>query len=301
MSQVSSRSIMFFAGLILALSSISFLINSLFYNYPGNNYFPEGIPYLALTLILMNLGLFLYFPQRSKFIQAGRELIYLFMVMSVVAIATNAVQLTPFPAIDHYIVSFEKHLSIHMEKILIWTDNHPHFKYVLGKIYDTLPYQMSILPMLIIITCRFHLIREYYFYMLSTVLIGFVIYYFFPTTAPASVINSPLFSPEQIDTGLKFKQIHHYINPTTNEGGLIALPSFHTIWAILCVNLLREWPIPYFMLMIINVLLISSCVLLGWHYVTDIVAALIILLISHLLLKYCSCDRSPFTSYDLKS
>ncbi|CAM2756254.1 Uncharacterised protein [Legionella steigerwaltii] len=292
MSQVSSRSIIIFTGLILALSSFAFLINHFFYGYPGNNYFPEGIPGLIVTLILLNLGLVLYFPPGNKYRYAGRELIYFFIVMSVVAIATNAVQLTPFPIVDPYIIRFEEHLNIQMEKILVWTNNHPYFKYVLGIIYDSLTYQMSILPLLIIFTCRFHLIREYYFYLLSTVLIGFIVYYFFPTTAPASIISSPLFSAEQIDTGLKFRQIHHYINPTTNEGGLIALPSFHTIWAILCVNLLKEWPIPCFLLLIINLLLIASCVLLGWHYLTDIVGALIILFISYCLLKYCSQEQS---------
>lgn len=289
MGQVSSRSIILLSGLILALSSIILLINHFFYKYPGNNYFPENIPFLALVLILLNLGLILYFPKDNKIRQIGRELIYFFAIMCVIAFATNAVQLTPFPIIDPFIVLFEeKYMHIYMESIVAWTHNHPQFKYLLGIVYDSLPYQMSILPVLIIITCRFHRIREYYFYLLCTALIGFGFYYFFPTTAPASVTNSPFFSPEQISTGFKFKQIHHYINPTTNEGGLIALPSFHAIWAILCVNLLREWPIPCVLLSIINLFLIASCVLLGWHYLIDIIGGFIVLWISYYLCRYCS-------------
>ncbi|MCW8443819.1 phosphatase PAP2 family protein [Fluoribacter gormanii] len=288
MYQVSSRSIVILSSLVLILSSIVFSINHFFYKYPGNNYFPEGIPFLALVLILLNLGLVLYFPKDNKIRQVGRELIYFFSLMCIIAIATNAVQLTPFPIIDPLINTLEECMDIRMEAILAWTHNHQKFKYLLGVIYDSLTYQMSILPLLIIITCRFHLIREYYFYMLSTVLIGFTFYYFFPTTAPASIINSPFFSPEQIDTGLKFRQIHHYINPTTNEGGLIAFPSFHAIWAILCVNLLREWPIACILLFIINLFLIASCVLLGWHYLVDIIGGFIVLLLSYCLLKYCS-------------
>ncbi|HHT0591906.1 TPA: phosphatase PAP2 family protein [Legionella anisa] len=289
MGQVSSRSIIFLSGLILAFSSIIFLINYFFYQYPGNNYFPENIPFLALVLILLNLGLHLYFPQDNKIRQVGRELIYYFAIMSVIALATNAVQLTPFPIIDPFIVMFEEnYMNVYMESIVSWTHNHPQFKYLLGVIYDSLPYQMSILPVLIIITCRFHLIREYYFYMLCTVLIGFGFYYFFPTVAPASVTNSPFFLPEQIATGFKFNQIHNHINPTTNEGGLIALPSFHVIWAILCVNLLREWTIPCILLSIINLFLIASCVLLGWHYLIDVIGGFIVLYISYCFLKHCT-------------
>jgi membrane-associated phospholipid phosphatase len=149
---------------------------------------------------------------------------------------------------------------------------------------------MCILPLFVIFTGRFYLIRKYYFYLLCTALIGFGFYYFFPTTAPASVFNHSLFFQEQIDTGLKFKQIHQFMSPTTNNGGLIALPSFHMIWAILCVNLIKKWTIPYVVLSIVNLLLISSCVLLGWHYITDIVGGLIVLLISYYLFKHSQIE-----------
>lgn len=288
MKQILSRSIIFLAGLLFALSLIVLLINYFFYKYPGNTFFPDGIPLLVITLILFSIGSNLCFSKGSKIRQIGPELLYFVTVMSLIALASNAVQLTPFPPIDKHIVALERHLHIHMESILAWTNNHLEFRNLLARIYDSLDYQMSILPLLIIITCRFHLIREYYFLLLCTTLIGFGFYYFFPTTAPASIINSPFFFPEQVDTSLKFRQIHHHINPTTNEGGLIALPSFHVIWAILCVNLLREWMIPCILLIVINLLLIASCVLLGWHYLTDIVGAFIVLSISYAFLRWCS-------------
>ncbi|HAT8115747.1 TPA: PAP2 family protein, partial [Legionella pneumophila] len=159
-----------------------------------------------------------------------------------------------------------------------------HFKYLLAVIYDTLPYQMSIIPLCVIVSGRFYILKDYYFLLLCTTLMGFSYYYFFPTTAPASELQSSLFAPEQIATGLKFHQIHNHIQPTTIEGGLIALPSFHTIWAILCVYLIKDWFIPCLLLSIINVLLILSCVLLGWHYPIDILAAIILVGLSYYLL-----------------
>ncbi|KTC78693.1 phosphatase PAP2 family protein [Legionella cincinnatiensis] len=292
MNQISSRSINILAGLILVLSSLAFLINHYFFKYRGNNYFPEGIPFLATVLFLFNLGLMLYFKKGSKFRQVGRELLYLFGVMSLIAIATNAVQLTPFSPIDPSIVDVENYLHFPMESVVAWTNNHPKFKYLLGVTYDSLTYQMSILPLFVIFTCHFHLVREYYFYLLCTTLIGFSFYYFFPTTAPASVLNSTLFSISQIATGLKFEQIHHYINPTTNDGGLIALPSFHAIWAILCVNLVRDWKILWIILSVINLFLIASCVLLGWHYITDIIGSFIVLWISYYFFKQCKTENN---------
>jgi hypothetical protein len=288
MRQVPSRCILLFSGLILFLSFFIFLINDFVYQFPGNNFFPEHVPAIALLLIFFNMGLALCFPQHSKFCLIGRELFYFFCVMCLIAFATNAIQLTPFPPIDPLIVTWEMKIHLNMNTIVGWTNSHPEFKQLLRLIYDYLTYQMSLIPLLIIFTCRVHLLREYYFLLLSTLLIGFGFYYFFPTTAPASIMDSSLFSWDQIATGLKFQQIHEHIQPTTNEGGLIALPSFHAIWAILCVNLLKEWKFLCFLLSLINLLLISSCVLLGWHYLTDILGSIVVLLISYYLMNKCS-------------
>ncbi|MGC1182482.1 phosphatase PAP2 family protein [Legionella sp.] len=293
MPQISSRCIKLLSGFILLLCCFIFLINNFIYQFPGNNFFPENIPLMAVLLILVNLGLRLSFTKGSNLCLIGKELLYFFSVMVIIALATNAVQLTPFPTIDHEIVALEKQVHVNISEIVNWTNNQPLFKNLLRVIYDTLPYQMSILPLMVIFTCRFYLLREYYFLLLSTTLFGFGFYYFFPTTAPASVIDPTLFSVDQIATGLKFSQIHHYIEPTTNDGGLIALPSFHAIWAILCVNLLREWIIPCIILAVINVFLIASCVLLGWHYCTDLVGSIIVLLISYYFLNYCHSRSSP--------
>jgi hypothetical protein len=288
MRQVSLHCILLTSGLILFFSFIIFLINEFIFQFPGNNFFPEHVFAIALLLFFLNLGLRLSFPQTSKFCLIGQELFYFFCVMWIIAFATNAVQLTPFPPIDHAIVALEMKIHINMNTIVQWTNSHPQFKNLLRIIYDSLPYQMSIIPLIILFTCRMHLLREYYFLMLSTTLIGFGFYYFFPTTAPASIMDNSLFSLEQIATGLKFNQIHQHIQPTTNEGGLIALPSFHAIWAILCVHLLKEWKILYFILGVINTLLISSCVLLGWHYCMDILGSIILLFICYYFLGKCT-------------
>lgn len=288
MRQVSSRCISSLAGFILFFSFIALFINYFIYQFPGNNYFPDNVVPFGIFLVLLNLGLHLSFAKDSKACQIGNELIYFFVVMAIIAMATNAVQLTPFPIIDQYIVTLEARVGIDTSSIVSWTNAHPQFKALLSTIYDSLAYQMSIIPLLVLFSCRFHLLREYYFLLLCTVLLGFTFYYFFPTAAPASIFNHALFDSSQIATGLKFSELHHHIVPTTNEGGLIALPSFHAIWAILCVNLLREWPIACIVLAVINVMLIASCVLLGWHYSTDILGSLIVLFISYFALKYCS-------------
>lgn len=272
------------ALLLFLLSFIAIGINHRFYHFSANNYFPPNSAILGIILSIFYWGLSLFYGRKSKQSRQGLELIYFFIVMSLIALATNAVQLTPFTPIDPQIIAGESAFHLHLTEILQWTYAHPTLYFILSYTYDSLPYQMSLLPLLLIIINRFSTLKDYYFMLLTTTLIGFSIYYFFPTIAPASAIGGDLFSPYQLATGVKFNQIHHHIPPTTLEGGLIAFPSFHTIWALLCVYILKEWTIPCLLLFVVNALLIASCVLLGWHYVSDILAGFIITFIAYFLL-----------------
>jgi len=216
-----------------------------------------------------------------------KEVMYFFTVTAVLVFATNAAQYTPFPTIDQQIINLEAQWNINISEIIAWTHSHPLLQKVLACTYDTLPLQMCFLPLIVIATMRFHLLSEYYFLLLVSCLLGFTFYYFFPTIAPASMIDSQYFHAEQLATGLKFKQIHHYIQPATLEGGMIAMPSFHAIWAWFCLYLLREWRIAFAVLLPVNLLLVASCVLLGWHYPLDLAGSLIIILIAHSAFYVC--------------
>jgi hypothetical protein len=268
--------ILVLAILIVFLSLTALFVNHAIYRYPANNYFPENTLRIGCSLLLVYFGFFLLIGNKARITLSVLELLRFFAVMCLIALATNTVQLTPFVPIDKKIVQFETFFHFDMSVLLVWMHQHPVMITALGFVYDSLTYQMCILPLFVLAMGRFETLKEYYLLLLWTTLIGFCFYYFYPTTAPASIIHSPYFTPYQMATFLKFNQIHHYIRPTTLEGGLIAFPSFHCIWALLCVYLIKDWPIPCFVLLMFNTLLIASCVLLGWHYPSDILAGIIL-------------------------
>lgn len=276
---------------LIVLSVFGILINYFYYQYPGNNYFPPNTPMIAISLLLMYGGFSLQFGYASRPARLLKEVVYFFLVMVILAFATNAAQYTPFPLIDKQLVIYESTFGINLEAIIAWSHSMPVFKKLLALIYDSLPLQMSYIPLLVIAANRINLIREYYFLLLFSALIGFTFYYFFPTAAPASVIDSPYFSMAQKATGLKFHQIHHYIKPTTLEGGMIALPSFHVIWAWFCLYLLRGWPLAFAIMLPINILLVASCVLLGWHYPVDLLGSLIVIIAAHGFYHIAHCHK----------
>ena len=283
------RQIICLGLLLLLLSIAALLINSTVMHYPGNNYFPPDSAVNILTLILIYAGLCLLFGKNTYWPTLAKEFFFFFLVISLILIATNAIQFTPFDTIDHRILALDASLCIDLNVLLAWVDKKPLFKSILENIYLSLAYQLLLFPLLVIATKRFNYVREFYFLLLISALIGFTFYYFFPTTAPASILTSPFFTEEQRATGLKFLQIHEHIPPTTKDGGMISLPSFHVIWAWFCLYLIRSWKIVFLLLLPINSLLMLSCVLLGWHYALDILGAGFVIIISHVLYWRASC------------
>ena len=269
--------------LVIGLSVIALTLNTCYFHFIGNNYFPETALIAGLMLLLILFGTYLQFNQEHPCFLIIREILFFYVLTATVVLLTNAVQYTPFTPIDSLIVNIESAHSIHMPQIITWTAQHPLLKQCLEFAYASLAYQMILLPLIVIFSRNLKKIRSYYFLILVSALIGFSVYYFYPTTAPASQFQSPFFSDEQRATGIKFNEIHQYLTPSTMQGGMIAFPSFHIIWGWFCLYLSYGYRWLFIGLLPLNGLLFSSCVLLGWHYPLDLVGAAFVILASHLL------------------
>lgn len=277
--------------LLPLFAALIFIVNGLFFHFPGNDYLPAEAYFCLLSLLLMSWGCRLLFDAGHRLVWIVDAVLQTLFMMFLIGLAANAIQLTPFQPIDLQILKIEQGLSIKLQALLEFTKAHPGMKYWLILVYSSLTVQLILLPLLLIVLNQKTLLKEYWFLMFATTLIGFGFYYFFPTLAPASVLEPSLFDEEQLATGLKFRQIHQGIWPSSLSGGLIALPSFHVIWAWIIVYALRPWPWLALIVALINTLLTLSCVLLGWHYPLDILGSLIVLALGYFWLKTASQVR----------
>lgn len=262
-------------------------VNQTFYHYPGNYYFPQETPSVFLILIFIYIGCRLWLGQTSLSAQKALEVIFLFATIALIALGCNAIQYTPFEPIDTHIITWSEWLHLDLATLMQWTNQHPTLLDTMRVLYESIVLQMTYLPLILILCGVFERVREYCFLLLITGLLGYVFYYFYPTTAPASVMQSPHFTTEQYATGIKFYQIHNHINPTTIEGGMIALPSFHVIWAWLCTYLVRDWKYLFVLTGLINLGIVCSCVLLGWHYILDVIGSVVVIGMGHYVYMKC--------------
>lgn len=284
MQFIEMGSLLILGTLTIFLALVILVINFFIFKFSGNNYLPPDAILIFIPLLLIMLGSNLLLSKNNKIFEGSKELLYYFLIMAIIAVATNAIQYTPFSPIDHQLIALEATYGIHIAEIFLWTLQYPFLIKLLNCVYNTLPYQMALCPILVIFFKNNSTVylREYYFLLFITTLLGFSIYYFYPTVGPASSVKGVNFFQEQYATGIKFTEIHQHLTPSTNLGGLIAFPSFHVIWAWLCLYLVRSFRILFGLLFVVNLSLVASCVLLGWHYLVDILGSFIVLLAAHL-------------------
>ena len=266
------------ACVYLVLSLVCFLLNHQLFHFTSIKYYPQNSLQTCLTVILLYLAMYYRFGKESNITQMSKLLLFYFAILALIAMLTTAAQLTPFPLIDKAILAAE---PFDLLTIILWTKQHPWIHTVLFWAYNSLNLEIATLPLLLIIYLKKEYLYEYFIFILYTGLLGFGFYYFYPSNGPATVLNPDYFASYQQAVGVRFTEIHHHIIPSTLEGGLVACPSFHTIWAWLTAYAMRPFPLLYKILLPYNMLIILACVLLGWHYIIDILCGLTILGIAH--------------------
>lgn len=269
-------------GWVMALFGVGLiysLINHWTYQYPGFNYLP--MRWIILSPFVLGLFWVAVYAQDKTPRLALFTLIYTvyFFVFVAFAVMVNGLQYTPFHPIDATLLRWDQKMGFDTVALMRWTAMHPVIKKTFESTYEFLNFEIILIPLLLPWIFSKERVFQLLKMMVIAFLIGTTIYYFFPTAAPVSVLHSAYFLDSEQATALKFYQIHHYLPVTTGDGGLIAFPSFHVIWAILLCYALRGKKILFYPALAINFILILSTLFLGWHYLIDVIAGLLLSLL----------------------
>lgn len=267
-------------GLLCVLSTLYITLNALFFHYTGDLYIP--IKWMALIPFFFALLIFALYAKnlspRAAFATRGFS-IYFFTYIAATYLTTG-IQFTPFPLIDNHLIAFDRLIGFHSIAALQWTHAHPMIKKIFHVCYMSLGFQMFIIPLVLAIWMDKRGLDTYLLAALVSYTIGTTVYYFFPTAGLTYIFHTPLLGVEQHDTFLKFYDVHHRIPLTTYQGGMIAFPSFHVTWATLLTLACRYKKVLFYPMIVLNLIVITSTFMLGWHYLTDVFAAFVLVAIS---------------------
>ncbi|MDF1795567.1 MAG: phosphatase PAP2 family protein [Coxiellaceae bacterium] len=204
----------------------------------------------------------------------------IFFVVFFVRLLGSVIQYTPFPRVDNAALIFDQFFSFNTATVFKWSQSQPMIFEWSRLIYNSLAYQLVITPVLLALLGERRSLDIFFIAALFSCLIGFSLYYFFPTTDPAAVFTHANFLTMEYDVLTQFREIHTHQPLTVHTGAIIGFPSFHVISAILVTYLLKNRKIIFIPVCVLNLCVIASTLTLGWHFLADIVGGIIIATIS---------------------
>lgn len=272
-----SREDRWLAGWLLAAlltAGVLSAVNAAFFRYTGISYFPREAWWLAF--VALDLAVFGHWVrERSPYASfAAVNLAFYALTAAVMGVLTTGIQYSPFPRIDLALARWDAALGWDTVAVLRWVAERPALRSFLILVYNSTELQLVLAPCIAVFAHDRRRLRVYLYAIVYSSFAGSLMYYFFPSSGPAGVFDSPHFLQVQRLTHLKYEQVHNFQPVTTLLGGLIAFPSFHVAWSVLATYAALPKRNVFWSLVVLNVLVISSTVLLGWHYLVDVPAGI---------------------------
>ncbi len=272
------------------------VVNHFTHHYTGNLWYDPT--WQRATVPLLGLSVFLIYFQDIISRRLGLVMyLFVFYCLSLTAglILTQGIQLTPFATIDHWLLHADQLLGFNQNALINFVYAHKWLHDMFVTTYDSITIELVIIPFIMALLLCERSVKVFLLAMLISYPVGLLIYYFFPATAPATLLHNAHFIAMQHDTYIKFYQIHHYLTITTVEGGLVVVPSFHIIWATLITYLTRTKKWIFYPVLIWNGVLVCSTLGLGWHYLIDVIAGFVVaggaIVVAEYLFTTCKARR----------
>ena len=278
------------ACLFIFLTSITVLfLNHFVYRYHGFNYINESALTLFNEAILFKLATKLFEPFK-RLENLINDFVKLFGCFVLLMIATTAIQFTPFHLIDNFLF---KHEKLPLLSLIDWTKTNTKVFDIFAWIYNSLNPALYLLPLVFTLLRQTTKINSFCHYMIFTGIIGFGFYFFFPSCGPVHLYDKTHFLASQVNNYQKYYEIHHNLIPGQVDGGLIACPSFHVIWAWACARFFISNRILFPISLTWFLMISASTILLGWHYSIDVLFAFLIIC-SYEIHSTWALKRSPY-------
>lgn len=265
-----------FLLLYSCLGSLLALVNSLFFHYEHIAYFHVNQLYSLIALFPLFFGAIYLRPHSPNAALVIHTFSCYFIAFPFFAILTNNITSTPFAPIDSYIAAVDHLLHFNSVAVVAWVQHYPKLHAILSQFYNSVIFQLLLTPLAITLLREKKMARHFIILGLIGTLLVSIFYYFFPTIAPAGFYNDPIYSKAQYICAIHFYDIHHSLPITQHGGCLISFPSFHVFIALWMTYLVKNKWWLLIPISIINTIIIASTVLLGWHYLTDVMGGFIL-------------------------
>lgn len=265
---------------ILIISAAFYIFNLFTYKYEASSYIHYN------QLLILAPGFLIYYfsrnirdshPQLAFFFESLWMILVAAFMLNLFCIA---IQYTPFNLQDATLQRWDSLLGFNSIAVINWFHQFPKLIFVLKLAYHSAVIQLFFMPIILAMLQQQRRFDVFINACFISAIIGYTIYYFFPTSDPAALFTCPYFTKAMHEIPIRFYDVQHHIPNNNLQGGLIDFPSFHVIWAVFIIYSFKNYKFLLFPLLIWNSLVIISTMALGWHFLTDAIAGVIIALFS---------------------
>lgn len=214
-------------------------------------------------------------------------LIYLILTCVSAGFVSYATQRLCFPLQDSLFSSLDETIGVDRIGFIHWVDDHPLIAFILRRCYMSIDAQIILPVVVLALMDRIEDLRSYLLAFALSLAITMLTAAFVPAKSAYAFIDPSAFHNVQFigHTPLLHLQQLRTEGPLTidagSAGGLISLPSFHAVVAVLTLSALRFQRAIFYPLAILCAGTLLSAVTEGGHYVIDVIVGSLVAVAAH--------------------
>ncbi|MEN6452368.1 MAG: phosphatase PAP2 family protein [Thermoguttaceae bacterium] len=231
-----------------------------------------GLPRLAVVAAALGLAAWHYRRVEPFRLCTSALLVLVLFSSSFVVLTYLTARLAP-PLIDEQLTASDAKLGFASARLAAWQERHPAAGILLGGAYDSLLPQTAVTVAMLGLLSRRKPLEAFLRRMMLAATIALGCFLFVEAIGPPGLPTSP-FLAHYHDHFLSLRSGLRTGLSLTDTEGIITFPSFHAVWALLLVAACPRALKPLSVLL--NAAVIAATVTTGGHYLTDVLAGIVV-------------------------
>lgn len=240
----------------------------------------------SILLLLISLGvlftvffIYKYLRPEPRITEAIHLTIMISLFSYPMFILSYLVYTLNMPLIDSALALIDSYLGFSSSNLVYWSRNHLHWHVFFAVIYDMYYPELPFIIIYFYVFADKVCLNRFIMQVMLTILITIVIAGLLPSLGPYGWYPYEP-APMNLRSLNHIYELRQNILDIRLRDGVIAFPSLHAAMAFLYIYALRKTrKIVFFPVLLLNLLMIFSCLNVGEHYLADILGGAVVFLI----------------------
>lgn len=200
---------------------------------------------------------------------------------------------TAFPLVDAQLAAADRFIGFDWGAYYLWAQKHPFFLRTIGVAYASMSAQLFLITVYLSFSSRFLQLFEYIRESTSTLLFAIAVSLLWPAEGASKFYGgrwhadvSEMFHFELLRSGAMTSVDLRHVE------GLVSMPSYHTINAVLLCWAVRRTPLMY-VVVPLNIAMVLATPIIGGHYLVDVLAGAVVAAVAIVLFGHAGRGRRP--------